>query len=141
MVICKIIIQSLLLALLRAALAAPQPLLGMPKHQGMPERSPWCRCQSEQVTHAVAGTRLSQRCWLVQSSTSSPPRAPVSLRVPAMPLLRKCYSSRVLHQEPGGGRASHSAYPAMNKHRYSFCPSPGLGSAVEQGQEGRYFWE
>lgn len=33
MVICKIMIQSLLLALLRVAVAAPQPLLGMPKQQ------------------------------------------------------------------------------------------------------------
>lgn len=36
MVICKIIIQSLLLALLHVAVSAPQLLLGMPKHQGMP---------------------------------------------------------------------------------------------------------
>lgn len=76
---------------------------------------------------------------VAQAAGQCPPRAPVSLGAAAMPLLRKCYSSGELHQEPGGGRASHGAFPAMNKQWYLFCPNPGLGSVAEQGQEGRHF--
>lgn len=95
--------------------------------------------QLEQVGHAVVWRWLSRRCWLAESSTSGwtvpSQRAPVSLRAAAVPLLRKCYSSRVLHQDPGGGRASHGAFPAMNKHRYSLCPNPALRTAAQQGRE------
>lgn len=66
---------------------------------------------------------------VVQVARQCPPRAPVSLGAAAVPLLRKCYSSGVLHWEPGGGMV-----PSL------FCPSPGLGSVAEQGQEGRNFW-
>lgn len=77
---------------------------------------------------------------VAQAAGQCSPRDPVSLGVAAVPLLRKCYSSGVLHREPGGGRVSHSAFPTMNKHRHSFCPNPVLGRAAEQGQERRYFW-
>lgn len=145
MVICKIIIQSLLLALLRVAAAAPQPLLGMPKHQGMLQRSPWhglSRSRSVMLwcgdgSHGDAGWQR-----VAQAAGQCPPRAPMSLRAAAVPLLRKCCFSGVLHPDllpPGGGRASHGAFPTMNKHWYSFFPNPGPGSAVGQGQEERYF--
>lgn len=143
MVICKIIIQSWLLALLRVAAATPQPLLGMPKHQGMPQWSPWHGLsRSRSVMLWCGDGSRGDAGWqrVAQAAGQCPPRALVSLRAAAVPLLRKCYSLGVLHLDPGGGRTSYGAFPSMNKHRYSFCPNPSPGSAAEQGQEGRYFW-
>lgn len=63
----------------------------------------------------AGGQRVAGQCT---------PRAPVSLRAAAMPLLRKCSSSAQedpggerappLHQDPGGERASFDAFPTMN---------------------------
>lgn len=147
MVICKIIIQSLLLALLWVAAAAPQPLLGMPKHQGMLQRSPWHGLsQSRSVMLWCGDGSHGDAGWqrVAQATGQCPPRAPMSLRAAAVPLLRKCCCSGVLHPDPdllppGGGRASHGAFPTMNRHRYSFFPQPRPGQCSGAGAGGEVF--
>lgn len=142
MVICKIIIQSLLLALLRAAVATPQPLLGMPKHQGMPQQSPWRRSQPEQVGHAVAWRRLSWRCWLAESSTSGRAVPSQSPCVPRSGCRASAQEVLLLRSAAPGARRGEGVTRCLPRHEQTpildtrFVPTQAWAAWWSRGRRG-----